>query len=116
MVGGTRASSVGDGVGAIEIGLALGLIDATEERNSEDEESEISAMTGTSDDKQRLAQTRAELREADQEALCMAASHETPSGNIFDPCEGDDDGDEIETLREANAEIQICPTFQEGIL
>ena len=36
----------------------------------------------------------------------MAASHETPSGNIFDPCEGDDDGDEIETLREANAEIQ----------
>ena len=31
MVGGTRASSVGDGVGAIEIGLALGLIDATED-------------------------------------------------------------------------------------
>ncbi len=26
--------------------------------------------------------------------------------NIFDPGEGDDDGDEIETLREANAEIQ----------
>ena len=33
VVGGTRASSVGDGVGAIEIGLALGLIDATEERD-----------------------------------------------------------------------------------
>ena len=31
-------------------------------RDSEDEESEISAMIGTSDDKQRLAQTRAELR------------------------------------------------------
>ena len=26
--------------------------------------------------------------------------------NIFDPGEGDDDGDEIETLREANTEIQ----------
>ena len=33
VVGGTRASSVGDGVGAIEIGLALGLKDATEERD-----------------------------------------------------------------------------------
>ena len=33
MVGGTRASSVGDGVGAIEIGLAIGLKDATEERD-----------------------------------------------------------------------------------
>ena len=31
VVGGTRASSVGDGVVAIEIGLALGLIDATED-------------------------------------------------------------------------------------
>ena len=33
VVGGTRASSVDDGVGAIEIGLALGLKDATEERD-----------------------------------------------------------------------------------
>ena len=54
-------------------------------RDSEDDESEISAMSGTSDDKQRLAQTRAELREAGQEALRMAASHQTPIGNIFDP-------------------------------
>ena len=81
----------------------------TRRRDSEDDESEISAMSGTSDDKQRLAQTRAELREAGKEALRMAASHQTPIGNIFDPGEGDgegdDDGDEIETLREANAEI-----------
>jgi hypothetical protein len=74
-------------------------------RDSEDDESETSVMSGTSDDKQRLAQTRAELREAGKEALRMAASHETPIGNIFDPVGGDDDGDEIETLREANAEI-----------
>jgi hypothetical protein len=33
VVGGTRASSVGDGVVAIEIGLALGLIDPTEEHD-----------------------------------------------------------------------------------
>jgi len=54
-------------------------------RDSEDEETEISAMSGTIDDNQRLAQTRAELREAGQEALRMAASHQTPIGNIFDP-------------------------------
>ena len=33
VVGGTRASSVGDGVGVIEIGLTIGLIDPTEERD-----------------------------------------------------------------------------------
>jgi hypothetical protein len=33
VVGGTRDSSVGDGVGAIDIGLALGLKDPTEERD-----------------------------------------------------------------------------------
>ena len=33
VVVGTRGSSVGDGVGAIDIGLALGLIDHTEERD-----------------------------------------------------------------------------------
>jgi len=75
-------------------------------RDSEDDGSETSAMSCTSDDKQRLAQTRAELREAGKETLRMAASHATPIGNIFDPGEGDDDGDEIETLREANTEIQ----------
>jgi hypothetical protein len=33
VVGGTRGSSVGDGVGAIDIGLAIGLKDPTEERD-----------------------------------------------------------------------------------
>jgi len=59
-------------------------------------------MSGTSSDKLRLTQTREELREAGENALRMAASHETPTetpifgpGNVFD--EGDDD--EIEELR-----------------
>ena len=33
VIGSTRARSVGHGVGAIEIGLAFGLIDPTEERD-----------------------------------------------------------------------------------
>jgi hypothetical protein len=60
-------------------------------RDSEDEESETSAMSGTSSDKLRLAQTREELREAGEDTLRMAASHETPTeapifgpGNVFD--------------------------------
>jgi hypothetical protein len=83
-------------------------------RDSEDAESETSAMSGTSSDKRRLAQTRSELREAGKDALRMAAAHETPTetpiiyepGNIFDTGDDDDDdGDEIETLRAANADL-----------
>jgi hypothetical protein len=76
-------------------------------RDSEDEESETIAMSGTSSDKRRLAQTREDLREAGEDALRMAAAHETPTetptifgpGNLFD--EGDED--EIEELRTQNA-------------
>jgi hypothetical protein len=81
-------------------------------RDSEDAESETSVKSGTSSQKQRLAQTRAALREAGADALRMAAAHETPTetpiygpGNIFDAGDDDDDDiedDEIETLREAN--------------
>jgi len=82
-------------------------------RDSEDEQSETSAMSGTSSDKLRLAQTREDVaeehREAVEDALRVAASHETPTetpifgpGNVFD--EGDDD--EIEELRTQNAELK----------
>ena len=36
-------------------------------------------MSSTSSDKRRLAQTRHELREAGEDALRMAAAHETPT-------------------------------------
>ena len=85
-------------------------------RDSEDAESETSVKSGTSSEKQRLAQTRAGLREAGADALRMAAAHETPTetpiygpGNIFDAGDDDDDDiedDEIETLREANADLK----------
>ena len=48
-------------------------------RDSEDAGSETSAMIGTSLDKRRLAQTRLEHREAGEDALRMAAAHETPT-------------------------------------
>jgi hypothetical protein len=83
-------------------------------RDSEDAKSETSVMNGTSSEKRRLAQTREELREAGEDALRMASAHETPTetpiygpGNIFDTVDDDhDDGDEIETLREANADLK----------
>jgi hypothetical protein len=56
-------------------------------------------MSGTSSDKRRLAQTQEELREAGEDALCMAAAHETPTetpitygpGNIFETGDNDDE-------------------------
>ena len=85
-------------------------------RDSEDAESETSVKSGTSSEKRRLAQTRAELREAGEDALRMAAAHETLTeppiygpGNIFDTVNADDDDDEddeIETRREANADLK----------
>ena len=97
-----------------EAGRATKAKPATRGHDSEDAESETSAMSGTSSDKRRLAQTRHELREAGEDALRMAAAHETPTetpiygpGNIFDTGDDDhDDGDEIETLREANADLK----------
>ena len=82
---------------------------ASRGRDSEGEESETSAMSGTSSDKRRLAQTREGLREAGAEALRMAAAHETPTeaptifgpGNVLDA--GDDE--KIEELRTRNAEL-----------
>ena len=99
-----------------EAGRATKAKPATRGHDSEDAESETSAMSGTSSDKRRLAQTRHELREAGEDALRMAAAHETPTetpiygpGNIFDAGDDDDDDDEddeIETLREANADLK----------
>ena len=71
-------------------------------------------MSGTNSEKRRLAQTRAELREAGEDALRLAAAHKIPTetpiygpGNIFDTGDGDQyDSDELETLREANADLK----------
>ena len=75
------------------------------DRDSDAADSETSEMSGTSSEKRRLAQTRAELREAGEDALRMAAAHETPTeppisgpGNIFDADDDDDDDDEDDEI------------------
>ena len=77
---------------------------------SDDEESESGDLSGTSSEKKRLFETRAELREAKQEALRL-------SGDIAQDDEADDDDDddddddthtkeeELATLRTQNAEL-----------
>ncbi len=93
-----------------EAGRATKADPATRGHDSEDAESETSAMSGTSSDKRRLAETRHELREAGEDALRMVAAHETPTetpiygpGNIFstgdDGVSDGDDSDEIDKLR-----------------
>jgi hypothetical protein len=86
---------------------------AARDRGSEDEESESGDMSGTSLEKRHLAETREELREANQEALRLAVS-KTETGNRFEANEDDDDDDddchndkeeELETLRTQNAEL-----------
>jgi hypothetical protein len=47
--------------------------DSKAERDSEEEESATSQMSGTSSEKRRLAETREMLREANREALRLAA-------------------------------------------
>ena len=97
-----------------EVGRATKARPVARGRDSEDAESETSVMSGTGSEKRRLAQTREDLREAGEDALRMASAHETPTetpiygpGNIFDTGDdGHDDGDEIETLREANADLK----------
>ena len=60
-----------------------------ESRDSDAEESESGALSGTSSDQQRLFETRAQLREAHQESLRLAAD--------FDEADEDDDDDYDET-------------------
>ena len=56
-------------------------------RDSEDEGSESGALSGTSSEKQRLFETRAQLREAKQESLRLA-------GELADDDEADEDDDD----------------------
>ena len=79
---------------------------------SDAEESESGDLSGTSSEKQRLFDTRAELREAKQESLRLA-------GDIAEDDEADDDDDddddddthtkeeeeELATLRTQNADL-----------
>ena len=80
-----------------------------ESRDSDAEESESGALSGTSSDQQRLFETRAQLREAHQESLRLAAD--------FDEADEDDDDDydetaaqtaedELATLRTKNAALK----------
>jgi hypothetical protein len=71
-----------------EAGRATKARPAARGRDSEDAESETSAMSGTNSDKRRLAQTREEFREAGEDALRMAAAHEYPTEapSIFGIC------------------------------
>ena len=83
---------------------------AARDRRSEDEESGSGDLSGTSSEKKRLFETRAELREAKQEALRL-------SGDIAQDDEADDDDDddddddthtkeeELATLRTQNADL-----------
>jgi hypothetical protein len=60
---------------------------AARARDSEDEESESGALSGTSSEKQRLFETRAQLREAQQESLRLA-------GELAEDDEADEDDDD----------------------
>jgi hypothetical protein len=78
-------------------------------RGSDAEESESGALSGTSSEQQRLVETRAQLREAQQESLRLAVE--------FDEADEDDDDDydetaaqtaedELATLRTKNAALK----------
>jgi len=78
-------------------------------RGSDAEESESGALSGTSSEQQRLFETRAQLREAQQESLRLAVE--------FDEADEDDDDDydetaaqtaedELATLRTKNAALK----------
>ena len=58
-----------------------------ESRDSDAEESESGALSGTSSDQQRLFETRAQLREAQQESLRLA-------GELAEDEEADEDDDD----------------------
>ena len=73
-VGGKKKGSM-----TVQAGRATKTSPAARGHDSEDEESETSVMSTTSSDKLRLAQTRTKPREAGEDALCMAAAHETPT-------------------------------------
>ena len=64
---------------------------------SDDEESESGDLSGTSSEKQRLVETREELREAKEEALRLAAL-QTETDNRFEVDEEEDDDDDATPL------------------
>jgi hypothetical protein len=86
-------------------------------RDSDAEESESGALSGTSSDQQRLLETRAQLREARQESFRLA-------GEVAEADEDDDDDydedaaptaeDELATLRTKNAALKRQLTRRTG--
>ena len=80
-------------------------------RDSEDEESESGALSGTSSEKQRLFETRAQLREAKQESLRLAGElaeddeADEDDDDDYDDTHAPDEEDELATLRTANAAL-----------
>jgi len=84
---------------------------AARDRRSEGEESESGDLSGTSSEKQRLFETRAELREAKQEALRLAGDIQAEDDEAEDDDADDDDDDthtkeeELATMRTQNADL-----------
>jgi hypothetical protein len=84
---------------------------AARARDSEDEESESGALSGTSSEKQRLFETRAQLREAKQESLRLAGElaeddeADEDDDDDYDDTHAPDEEDELATLRTANAAL-----------
>ena len=80
-------------------------------RDSEDEGSESDALSGTSSEKQRLFETRAQLREAKQESIRLAGElaeddeAAEDDDDDYDDTPAPDEEDELATLRTANAAL-----------
>ena len=77
---------------------------------SDDEESESGDLSGTSSEKKRLFETRAELREAKQEGLRLASEISEDDETEDDDADDDDDDthtkeEELATLRTQNADL-----------
>ena len=78
---------------------------------SDAEESESGALSGTSSEKQRLFETRAQLREAKQESLRLAGElaeddeADEDEDDDYDDTHAPDEEDELATLRTANAAL-----------
>ena len=78
---------------------------------SDAEESESGALSGTSSEKQRLFETRAQLREAKQESLRLTGELaeddevDEDDDDDYDDTHAPDEEDELATLRTANAAL-----------
>jgi hypothetical protein len=79
---------------------------------SDAEESESGALSGTSSEKQRLFETRAQLREAKQESLRLAG--EIADDDEADEHDADDDDDDTHAKEMGKKKSQEVPRGLEG--